>query len=92
MVTSVSRLHIDAFGTYLKSVYPETKTSIGRVLDYVEMTFDFNKEGEVRITMDNCVADILSGCGEFFEGTDLISGCAGGLHVDTTDTKQDAHY
>ena len=63
MVTSVSRLHIDAFGTYLKSVYPETKTSIGRVLDYVGMTFDFNKEGEVRITMDNCVADILSGCG-----------------------------
>ena len=27
LVTSVSLLHIDAFGTYLKSVYPETKTS-----------------------------------------------------------------
>ena len=63
MVTSVSRLHIDAFGTYLKSVYPETKTSIGRVLDYVGMTFDFIKEGEVSKTMDNCVKDILSGCG-----------------------------
>ena len=32
LATSVSRLHIDAVGTYLKSVYPETKTSFGQVL------------------------------------------------------------
>ena len=63
LVTSVSRLHIDAFGIYLKNQYPEAKTSLGQVLDYVGMTFDFTKEGEVSITMDNCVEDILSGCG-----------------------------
>ena len=55
LVTSISLLHIDTFGTYLKSVYPETKTSLGQVLDYVGMTFDFTKEGEIDITMDNCV-------------------------------------
>jgi hypothetical protein len=27
------------------------------------MTFDFSKAGEVRVTVDKCVDDILSGCG-----------------------------
>ena len=63
LVTSENELHIDAFGVYLKSVYPETKTNTGRVLDYVGMTFNFTEEGQVRITMENCIEDILSKCG-----------------------------
>ena len=27
------------------------------------MTFDFTTIGEVRVTMDKCIDDILSGCG-----------------------------
>ena len=63
MVTSESLEDLDAFGLYLKSVYPETRTTSGTLLDYVGMTFDFATVGEVRITMDKCVDDILSGCG-----------------------------
>ena len=63
LVTSENRLHIDAFGVYLKSVYPETKTNTGSILDYVGMTFNLNEERQVKVTMDNCVEDILSGCG-----------------------------
>jgi hypothetical protein len=63
MVTSVAQRNLDAFGAYLKTVYPETRTNKGAVLDYIGMTFDFTVSGEVRITMDNCVKDILSGCG-----------------------------
>ena len=63
MVTSISQGNLDAFGTYLKSVYPETKTQRGSVVDYIGMTFDFSIAGEVSITMENCVNDILSGCG-----------------------------
>ena len=63
MVTSVCLLLIDAFGIYLKSVYPETKTNTGSLLDYVGMTFNFEEKGRVRVTMDDCVEDILSGCG-----------------------------
>jgi hypothetical protein len=33
------------------------------VLDYVGMTFNLEVEGEVRVTMDSCVDNILSGCG-----------------------------
>ena len=63
MVTSESLEDLDAFGLYLKSVYPETRTTSGTLLDYVGMTFDFATVGEVRITMDKCVDDILSGYG-----------------------------
>lgn len=63
MVTSVSQPSLDAFEVYLLSVYPETRTNTGKVIDYIGMTFDFTNQGEVRVTMDNCVDDILSGCG-----------------------------
>ena len=63
LVTSENRLHIDAFGVYLKSVYPEAKTNTGSISDYVGMTFNLNEERQVKVTMDNCVEDILSGCG-----------------------------
>jgi hypothetical protein len=63
MVTSVNQCNLDSFGKYLKSVYPETRTNSGVILDYVGMTFDFTIPGEVRVTMDNCVNDILSGSG-----------------------------
>ena len=41
----------------------ETKIVRGQVLDYVGMTFDFRKVGEVKVTMENCVNDILADCG-----------------------------
>ena len=63
MVTSESQTDLDDFGLYLKSVYPETPTNSGAILDYVGMTFDFTIPGQVCITMLKCVADILSGCG-----------------------------
>ena len=39
----------------------------GRVLDYVKMSFDFTKRGEVKVTMGSCVNDILVGCKDFKE-------------------------
>ena len=63
MVTSESQTDLDNFGLYLKSVYPETRTNSGEILDYVGMTFDFTTTGEVCVTMHKCVDDILSGCG-----------------------------
>jgi hypothetical protein len=63
MVTSQSQDDLDTFGLFLKSVYPETRTTSGTSLDYIGMTFDFSAAGEVRVAMDECVDDILSGCG-----------------------------
>jgi len=35
----------------------------GRVVNYMGMTFDFTIDGEVRVTMEHCIKDILHGCG-----------------------------
>jgi hypothetical protein len=62
-VTSANAKHLDALDAYLKSVYPETKTVRGLLIDYLGMTFDFRIAGEVSITMHQCVNEILSDCG-----------------------------
>jgi hypothetical protein len=67
MVSNVHESNLDAFHTYLKEVYKETRVVKGRVLDYVGMSFDFTKRGEVKVTMGNCVNDILGGCENFKE-------------------------
>ena len=62
-VTCFSHSDIEAFCKYLKTVYPETKETRGVIIDYIGMTFDFSTVGEVKVTMDNCVNDIISECG-----------------------------
>jgi hypothetical protein len=63
MVSSASQSNLNSFGSFLKSVHPETKTTRGVRLDYIGMSFAFSTLGEVRVTMDNCTQDILAGCG-----------------------------
>jgi hypothetical protein len=64
MVTSVSKNQLDDFHAYLNSVYPETSSKHGSIVSYLGMSFDFTTPGEVRVTMDNCVQDILQSCGQ----------------------------
>ena len=63
MITNLHDSNLEAFYQYLKTAYKETKIVRGRILDYVGMTFDFSTAGEVKITMENCVNEILAGCG-----------------------------
>jgi hypothetical protein len=63
LVTCENLKTIDSFGAYLDSQYPQTTVRRGKVIDYIGMTFDFSTPGEVKVTMDNCVDDLLSGCG-----------------------------
>jgi hypothetical protein len=62
-VTSVSDNNLEAFENYMRGVYCEIKVNKGQVLDYLGMTFDFIVPGQVSITMNNCVQDILAECG-----------------------------
>ena len=61
LATSVTQANLDR--QYLTSVYPTVTHRHGRVVNYVGMTFDFTNEGEVRVTMEHCIKDILHGCG-----------------------------
>ena len=63
LATSVMQANLDLFRQYLTSVYPTVTQRQGRVVNYVGMTFDFTNEGEVRVTMEHCIKDILHGCG-----------------------------
>jgi hypothetical protein len=63
MVTSRSHEDIRSLEAALRRTYREIKVNEGKVLDYVGMTFNFETLGEVRITMDSCVENILSECG-----------------------------
>ena len=58
-VTSASESNLKAFSSYLKSFYPETKETRGDIIDYIGITFDFTKDGQVSVTMNNCINDIL---------------------------------
>jgi hypothetical protein len=62
-VTSASDNNLETFENSMRGVYCEIKDNKGQVLDYLGMTFDFIVPGQVSITMDNCVQDILAECG-----------------------------
>ena len=52
VVTSASVTNLASFELYLKSAYPQISVHRGAILD-------FTVPGEVSITMENCVSDIL---------------------------------
>lgn len=63
MVTCILESELLKFKQYLDSIFPETKMHTGKALDYIGMTFDFTIQGEVKVTMKNCIEDILRDCG-----------------------------
>ena len=62
-VTSENVDDLEDLNLFLKSMYKETKSRTGKVIDFVGMTFDFTQSGCVKVTMDNCTDDILKSCG-----------------------------
>ena len=59
-VTSMKQAHIQALNKQLKAAYGDTTFAEGDMLDYLGMTFDLTVAGEVSITMDHAVSEILS--------------------------------
>ena len=64
LVTSTKQAHIRALNQQLKVAYGDTTFTEGDVLDYLGMTFDFTIAGEVSITMDHAVNEILREAGD----------------------------
>ena len=58
-VTCVNEPDIETFCKYLKRMYPEIKEARGAIVDYIGMT----TTGDVKVTMSNCLNDILTECG-----------------------------
>jgi hypothetical protein len=63
LCTCINEQDLDDFEMYLKDTYREIKSYSGEVVDYIGMTFNFKVRGEVSITMNSCVRDIIEGSG-----------------------------
>ena len=63
LVTSLSEKVLKDFCDFMESVYAGINTKKGKVLGYLGMCFDFTEPGQVSVTMENCVKDIISSSG-----------------------------
>ncbi len=59
-ITSKSDDNHTKFESCMRSKYKEIKVRVGKVFDYIGITFDFIVPGKVSITMDNCERSIMS--------------------------------
>lgn len=62
-VTSASESALADFEEYMRSSYAEVKVCRGKVIHYLGMTFDYTVPGQVAITMDGFIQDVLAECG-----------------------------
>lgn len=59
MVSSASREAIDAVIAELNRVYKKINVNEGPVLDYLGMMFDFSKAGEVKVSMQSMIEEMI---------------------------------
>jgi hypothetical protein len=59
-ITNLHNENLDEFFEHIKRNCKEIKTVRGQILDHVEMTFNFSVAGEMKITIENRVYEILT--------------------------------
>ena len=64
IITASSESRVDDVINEIEIMCPGLTKHRGKVLNYIGMTFDFNKEGKVKMTMEGFVQDLIEGCGD----------------------------
>ena len=64
IITASSESRVDDVINQIETIYPGLRKHGVKVLNYIGMTFDFNKEGKVKMTMERFVQDLIEGCGD----------------------------
>ena len=59
IITASSESRVNDVITQIETLYPGLTKHRGKVLNYIGMTFDFNKEGKVKMTMEGFVQDLI---------------------------------
>ena len=62
IITASSKSRVDDVINQIESIHPGLTKHRGKILNYIGMTFDFNKEGKVKMTMEGFVQDLIEGC------------------------------
>jgi hypothetical protein len=65
MFTCVNEIKLDHVINEIENIYPGLSKQRGRVLNYIGMTFDYRKNGRVKITMKKFIDDFVDdNCGD----------------------------
>ena len=62
IITASNESRIDDVIKQIETIYPGLTKHRGKFLNYIGMTFDFSKEGSVKMTMEGFVQDLIEGC------------------------------
>jgi hypothetical protein len=62
MITSTDIQNIDNINNEIEILYPGLTKIRGKVLNYIGMTFNYEKPGKVKITMEGFIRDLLDTC------------------------------
>ena len=62
MISCCDEKHVDMVIDEIESLYPGLTKHRGKVLNYIGMTFNFETAGQVRITMDGFIKELLEDC------------------------------
>jgi hypothetical protein len=58
-ITCVNEIKLDQVINEIEKIYPGLSKQRGRVINYIGMTFDYRKNGQVKITMKKFIGDLL---------------------------------
>ena len=67
LITCTDTHELDKVAAYLRKCYTDITEHRGTIIDFLGMTFDFETEGKVRVTMQRLVDEIIAGCGVIHE-------------------------
>ena len=59
LVSSVSQENVDTVVKFMQSKFEKITVHTGKVLKYLGMLFDFSRDGEVTVSMDHYIEDVL---------------------------------
>jgi hypothetical protein len=62
MITSTDEQNTDNIINEVEMLYPGLTKTRGKVLNYIGMTFNYEKPGKVKITMEGFIRDLLDTC------------------------------
>ena len=60
LVSSVSEKNVKIVVEFMQSKFEKISVHTGKVLKYLGMLFDFSKDGEVTVSMDHYIEDVLT--------------------------------
>ena len=83
LLSSVSQKNEDTVINFMQSKFEKITVHTGKVLKYLGMLFDFTKDGEVTVSMDHYIEDVLAQWNNEVKGVSMTPATGVLFNVDT---------